>query len=227
MQRLEELKRAHEARNAVAVGELSSTSLKHWGTHSHTGPAAAATAAAGYAAGYSQAVPSGGQAVVEIDPRMGLPSSMLAVQRMEAAASALTFASPPRSVAPQPAAEWAYPTRQEATIQELSSEAGPSNFAPAAIATHSLAVNSMDDSERLEFSGGSRLRTRKGAFTPAWVVPPRVLLVEDDHVSRKIFSKFMQVSGCVIDLAVDGAGAVNEFNLGKYDIVFMVRWLVA
>ncbi|KAG8963467.1 kinase-regulated stress-responsive transcription factor skn7 [Tulasnella sp. 408] len=54
-----------------------------------------------------------------------------------------------------------------------------------------------------------------------WAVPPRVLLVDDDQVSRKIFSKFLQVSGCTIDVAVDGIGAVNKMNLEKYDLVLM------
>ncbi|KIO34594.1 hypothetical protein M407DRAFT_3279 [Tulasnella calospora MUT 4182] len=93
--------------------------------------------------------------------------------------------------------------------QEVSSEAGPS-----------LAANPMDGIELLESPGGSRLRIRK-AFTPAWAVPPRVLLVDDDQVSRKLFSKFLQVSGCTVDVAVDGLGAVNKMNLEKYDLVLM------
>ncbi|KAG8910611.1 kinase-regulated stress-responsive transcription factor skn7, partial [Tulasnella sp. 417] len=58
-------------------------------------------------------------------------------------------------------------------------------------------------------------------FTPAWAVPPRVLLVEDDQVSRHKFSKFLQVSGCTIDVAVDGVGAVNKMSVEKYDLVLM------
>ena len=50
----------------------------------------------------------------------------------------------------------------------------------------------------------------------------RVLLVDDDAVSRKLSSKFLQVFGCAIDVAVDGVGAVNKMNLEKYDLVLMV-----
>jgi osomolarity two-component system response regulator SKN7 len=57
---------------------------------------------------------------------------------------------------------------------------------------------------------------------PGWAVPPRVLLVDDDAVSRRLSSKFLQVFGCMIDVAVDGVGAVNKMNLEKYDLVLMV-----
>lgn len=65
------------------------------------------------------------------------------------------------------------------------------------------------------------LRVRRSAYVPGWAVPPRVLLVEDDAVSRKLSSKFLQVYGCTIDVAVDGVGAVNKMNLEKYDLVLM------
>ena len=60
---------------------------------------------------------------------------------------------------------------------------------------------------------------------PGWAVPPRVLLVDDDAVSRKLSSKFLQVFGCTIDVAVDGDVAVNKMNLEKYDLVLMVSVL--
>ncbi|KAJ7272952.1 HSF-type DNA-binding-domain-containing protein, partial [Mycena rebaudengoi] len=65
------------------------------------------------------------------------------------------------------------------------------------------------------------LRVRRSTFVPGWAVPPRVLLVDDDAVSRKLSSKFLQVFGCTIDVAVDGFGAVNKMNLEKYDLVLM------
>ncbi|KAG6899198.1 hypothetical protein C0993_012390 [Termitomyces sp. T159_Od127] len=67
----------------------------------------------------------------------------------------------------------------------------------------------------------SILRVRRSAFVPGWAVPPRVLLVDDDAVSRKLGSKFLQVFGCTIDVAVDGISAVNKMNLEKYDLVLM------
>lgn len=226
MQRLEELKRSREARNAAAAEAPTPGTAPYL---TSLNPAAAAAAAA---AGHPQA----GQPGVEIDSRTGLPSrvfssgQVMAAARAEeeaaaaaaaAAASASTSAAATATVTPQQVNEWSYPARQEATIQEVSSEPGPSNFAPAPTAGPSLAVNPMDNTELLESPGGSRLRIRKGAFTPAWAVPPRVLLVDDDQVSRKIFSKFLQVSGCTIDVAVDGIGAVNKMNLEKYDLVLM------
>ena len=63
-----------------------------------------------------------------------------------------------------------------------------------------------------------RLRLR----IPVWTVPPKVLLVDDDMVCRRLSSKFLQVFGCFIDVAVDGVGAVNKMNLEKYDLVLMV-----
>ncbi len=71
---------------------------------------------------------------------------------------------------------------------------------------------------------GNKLRVRRSTFVPGWAVPPRVLLVDDDIVSRKLGSKFLQVFGCTIDVAVDGVSAVNKMNLEKYDLVLMVRY---
>ncbi len=68
-----------------------------------------------------------------------------------------------------------------------------------------------------------KLRVRRSTYVPGWSVPPRVLLVDDDAVSRKLSSKFLQVFGCTIDVAMDGASAVNKMNLEKYDLVLMVR----
>ncbi|TRM61360.1 HSF-type DNA-binding-domain-containing protein [Schizophyllum amplum] len=73
-------------------------------------------------------------------------------------------------------------------------------------------------------SGGGaskKLRVRRSTFVPGWAVPPRVLLVDDDAVSRKLSSKFLQIFGCAIDVAVDGVSAVNKMNLEKYDLVLM------
>ncbi|KAJ3913213.1 hypothetical protein F5877DRAFT_52774 [Lentinula edodes] len=70
-------------------------------------------------------------------------------------------------------------------------------------------------------SSSKKLRVRRSAFVPGWAVSPRVLLVDDDAVSRKLGSKFLQVFGCKIDVAVDGVSAVNKMNLEKYDLVLM------
>jgi CheY-like chemotaxis protein len=47
-----------------------------------------------------------------------------------------------------------------------------------------------------------------------------VLLV-DDEVNRRIVEQVLQVFGCMIDVAVDGVGAVERMNLERYDLVFM------
>jgi len=78
-------------------------------------------------------------------------------------------------------------------------------------------VRNVSSSER------QTLRVRRSTYVPGWSVPPRVLLVEDDAVSRKLSSRFLQIFGCTIDVAVDGVGAVNKMNLEKYDLVLMVR----
>jgi osomolarity two-component system response regulator SKN7 len=71
-------------------------------------------------------------------------------------------------------------------------------------------------------SSSQRLRVRRSTLVSGWAVPPRVLLVDDDAVSRRLSSKFLEVFGCAIDVAVDGVGAVNKMNLEKYDLVLMV-----
>lgn len=75
-------------------------------------------------------------------------------------------------------------------------------------------------------SSTQTLRVRRSTYVPGWAVPPRVLLVDDDAVSRKLSSKFLQVFGCTTDVAVDGFAAVNKMNLEKYDLVLMVSCLV-
>lgn len=56
-----------------------------------------------------------------------------------------------------------------------------------------------------------------------WRHLPRVLVVEDDVVCRKLSSRFLEVFGCQIDTAVDGVEAVKKMNTLAYDLVFMVR----
>lgn len=51
-----------------------------------------------------------------------------------------------------------------------------------------------------------------------------MLLVEDDQVCRKLSSKFLEVFGCDIDVAVDGVSAVQKMKVHKYDLVLMVRF---
>lgn len=67
-----------------------------------------------------------------------------------------------------------------------------------------------------------QLRVCRSTYIPGWSIPPRVLLVDDDAVSYKLSSEFLQVFGCTIDIAMDGVTAVNKMNLEKYELVLMV-----
>ncbi len=70
--------------------------------------------------------------------------------------------------------------------------------------------------------GSAKMRMQRSMFKPEWVVPPRVLLVDDDAVSRRLVSEFLQVFGCTIDIALHGFAAVNKMNTERYDLVLMV-----
>lgn len=64
--------------------------------------------------------------------------------------------------------------------------------------------------------------SQKSEPTPSWSTPPRVLVVDDDQVSRDLCTKYVQGHGCSVDLAFDGACAVNKMNAEKFDLVLMV-----
>lgn len=64
---------------------------------------------------------------------------------------------------------------------------------------------------------------RRKSSIPGWSIPPRVLLVDDDLMFRRISTKLLQVAGCIIDVAADGLEAITKLNAGSYDIVLMVR----
>ncbi|ORZ29916.1 CheY-like superfamily [Catenaria anguillulae PL171] len=54
-----------------------------------------------------------------------------------------------------------------------------------------------------------------------WCTPPRVLLVEDDAICRKLSGKLLSIFGCTFDVAQDGLAAVKAVNSGQYDVVLM------
>lgn len=59
-------------------------------------------------------------------------------------------------------------------------------------------------------------------YTPQWSTKPRVLLVDDDIVSRTLSSKFLSMLGCNFETAHDGLAALEMINGGgKYDLVLM------
>jgi PleD family two-component response regulator len=52
-----------------------------------------------------------------------------------------------------------------------------------------------------------------------WSVPPRVLLVDDQGYSTRL----LEYAGCTIEVAVDGADALDKLTRRGYDLVVMVR----
>ncbi|WBW73530.1 stress-responsive DNA-binding transcription factor Prr1 [Schizosaccharomyces osmophilus] len=54
-----------------------------------------------------------------------------------------------------------------------------------------------------------------------WQRQPRILLVEDDEVSRRMTINFLTLFDCQIEVAVDGINAVNKANSGGYDLILM------
>ncbi|KAG8874904.1 kinase-regulated stress-responsive transcription factor skn7 [Tulasnella sp. 331] len=222
-QRLDELRRGRDSRASTGSGE-----------------AAPAPATAPYMTSLNPAAAtvSTQSARTEIDPRSGmrvfsangqivpnpLQDGPVSVSTSNGAVTNGTSSSSQVQVQQaQGSQQWQFSEDQMETggeIDEGSGEAGPSNY-PNPSAGPSMALNL--NASLLDSPGGSRLRFRGkvASSTPGWAVPPRVLLVDDDLVSRKLFSKFLQVSGCTIDVAVDGIGAVNKMNLEKYDLVLM------
>lgn len=66
----------------------------------------------------------------------------------------------------------------------------------------------------------------KHVATPVWSKAPRVLLVDDDAVSRTVSTRFLQDAGCAFEVANDGALAVEKLRSTKYDLVLMVSILL-
>jgi hypothetical protein len=73
-----------------------------------------------------------------------------------------------------------------------------------------------------QFSDAARQR-QEPASPNKWSSSPRVLLVDDDAVNRKLSARMLQASGISSDVAEDGENAVSKMNQGKYDLVLMVR----
>jgi two-component system sensor histidine kinase/response regulator len=49
----------------------------------------------------------------------------------------------------------------------------------------------------------------------------RILLVEDNEINREVASELLQLVGCQVDVAVNGAIAVDKAGQGRYDCVLM------
>jgi CheY-like chemotaxis protein len=53
------------------------------------------------------------------------------------------------------------------------------------------------------------------------IEPIRVLIVEDDEVSAKAARVMLERLGCSVEVAVNGAKAIESFRQHKYDLVLM------
>ncbi|KIY43027.1 hypothetical protein FISHEDRAFT_17562, partial [Fistulina hepatica ATCC 64428] len=106
-------------------------------------------------------------------------------------------------------------------LMPRSSATTPSDWPNTSSSSPTMKKASSPKTASSSTGGSQKLRVRRSTFVPGWAVPPRVLLVDDDAVSRKLSSKFLQIYGCTTDVAVDGVGAVNKMNLEKYDLVLM------
>nr|KAJ3410468.1 kinase-regulated stress-responsive transcription factor skn7 [Polyrhizophydium stewartii] len=70
-------------------------------------------------------------------------------------------------------------------------------------------------------SSGAPTITRAAVVIPGWSVPPRILVVEDDDICRRLSARLLGVFGCTFDFAVDGLDAVRHLEGRKYDLVLM------
>ncbi|KAJ9060688.1 kinase-regulated stress-responsive transcription factor skn7 [Entomophthora muscae] len=58
-----------------------------------------------------------------------------------------------------------------------------------------------------------------------WIVPPNVLLVDDDPTCQAIYARSLQILGCSYEIAADGVEAVKKMQSRKYDMVLMDIWM--
>lgn len=69
---------------------------------------------------------------------------------------------------------------------------------------------------------GDPAAQKSDTATP-WSTTPRILVVENEQASRNLCARHLQDHGCSVDLAFDGAAAVNKMNIEEFDLVLMVR----
>ncbi len=66
-----------------------------------------------------------------------------------------------------------------------------------------------------------KLITNEVVMDPEDALKPRILLVEDDHISKTYFTKLLKYNGLNCDIAVNGKEAVDVCLQTDYDIIFM------
>ncbi len=57
-------------------------------------------------------------------------------------------------------------------------------------------------------------------------IPPHVLVVDNDVVTRVTLRQLLQAMGCTSNVAVDGSDAVQKIGEQRYDLVLMVPFLL-
>ncbi|KAF8903789.1 CheY-like superfamily [Mucidula mucida] len=65
------------------------------------------------------------------------------------------------------------------------------------------------------------VRERTAMTTMRWAMPPHVLVVDDDAVTRATLGRLLQAMGCTSNVAVDGVDAVQKIGEQRYDLVLM------
>jgi osomolarity two-component system response regulator SKN7 len=108
-----------------------------------------------------------------------------------------------------------------------TSAAPPTTLTTPTIATLATpAIANIDNTSMIPIINASIPSRKRKRNQPGWSVPPRVLLVDDDSIFRRLSTRLLQIAGCTIDVAVDGMEAVRKLGTGKYDLVLMVKYLL-
>ncbi|KAI0223269.1 kinase-regulated stress-responsive transcription factor skn7 [Massospora cicadina] len=70
-----------------------------------------------------------------------------------------------------------------------------------------------------------KVKGESAALPWTWIVPPNVLLVDDDPTCQAIYARSLQILGCSYEIAADGVEAVKKMQSRKYDMVLMDIWM--
>ncbi|MBI2687623.1 MAG: response regulator [Acidobacteria bacterium] len=73
----------------------------------------------------------------------------------------------------------------------------------------------------LEFDKVPTVRRADTELNPASLSNSSVLVVEDNAVNRRVAVAFLRKLGCTVETAVDGAAAIQMWQNGNFDLIFM------
>jgi len=74
---------------------------------------------------------------------------------------------------------------------------------------------------KLTGNGNSTVQDAKEIITPKTSSALRVLVAEDVETNQKIALEMIQMLGCEVDIADNGEEAIEKFENGNYDLIFM------